>query len=101
MNGGARGGRVSWEDLDLDELPVRVAGPQSIANLAADCSDLLESLGDVTLRLIALWRDEGYTDQEIAERLGCSRVTVQRKLKCIRTILNPTVDSSWAAPGLS
>ncbi len=47
---------------------------------------LLEVLDDETLCSIAVWKMEGYTNEEIAELLSCSRSTVVRKLEVIRTI---------------
>jgi DNA-binding CsgD family transcriptional regulator len=41
-------------------------------------------LGSETLRSIALWKMEGYTNEEIAAKLGCVRFTVDRKLRAIR-----------------
>jgi DNA-directed RNA polymerase specialized sigma24 family protein len=52
---------------------------------------LLERLADATLRRIAAWKLEGYSSEEIAERLGCGRRTVDRKLGVIRSI--------WRAAG--
>ena len=39
-----------------------------------------------SLRKIAMWKMEGYTNEEIAEMLPCSRATVARKLAIIRKI---------------
>lgn len=47
---------------------------------------LLAILPDDTLRAIAQWKVEGYTNEEIAVRLGCARSTVVRKLDLIREI---------------
>lgn len=52
--------------------------------MAEECQRLLDSLGDETLRNVALWKMEGYTNDEIAERLGCVTRTVERKLEMIR-----------------
>jgi DNA-binding CsgD family transcriptional regulator len=41
-------------------------------------------LSDQSLRQIAIWKLDGYTNQEIAERLGCALRTVQRKLERIQ-----------------
>jgi RNA polymerase sigma-70 factor (ECF subfamily) len=41
-------------------------------------------LNDPDLRQIALWKLEGYTNQEIAGRLDCTLRTVERKLERIR-----------------
>ena len=45
---------------------------------------LLTALGSDSLRQVALLRMEGYTGDEIADRLGCNRRTVTRKLDLIR-----------------
>jgi DNA-directed RNA polymerase specialized sigma24 family protein len=52
--------------------------------LAEDCRRLLDSLGDDTLRRVALWTLEGYSPPEIAEKLGCVRRSVERKLERVR-----------------
>ena len=36
-----------------------------------------------------LWKMEGYTVEEIAEKLGCVQRTVERKLRVIRGLWNP------------
>jgi DNA-directed RNA polymerase specialized sigma24 family protein len=46
----------------------------------------MEQLDDSTLRSVATWKLEGYTDVEIAGRLGCVTRTVERKLARIRSI---------------
>ncbi|MGH7128062.1 MAG: sigma-70 family RNA polymerase sigma factor [Planctomycetaceae bacterium] len=52
---------------------------------------LLDSLNDDTLRRIALWKAEGRTNEEIAEKLSCARSTVVRKLDLIRRIWSKEV----------
>ena len=41
--------------------------------------------GDPQLRQIALWRLEGYTNREIADRLDCTERSVERRLERIRS----------------
>jgi DNA-directed RNA polymerase specialized sigma24 family protein len=53
---------------------------------AEECRRLLELLGDADLRALALAKMEGYTDDEIANQLGCARRTVQRRLRLIRQL---------------
>jgi DNA-directed RNA polymerase specialized sigma24 family protein len=54
--------------------------------LRADaCRRLLDRLKDPELRAVALWKREGYTIEEIAEKLGCVPRTVDRRLRLIRT----------------
>jgi DNA-directed RNA polymerase specialized sigma24 family protein len=66
----------------------RLAGPEPSPDFAALVADewrhRLESLRDDSLRQVAVMRLEGFTNDEIAERLGCGRRTVARKLELIR-----------------
>jgi RNA polymerase sigma factor (sigma-70 family) len=48
------------------------------------CERLFACVADPDLREIAALKLEGYTDSEIAERLSCSRRTVQRRMTMIR-----------------
>ena len=83
-------GRVN--DLsDLDGLAVEgILGPEPTPEFAAEITDecrrLFDRLGNPTLRSVALWKMEGYTNGEIAGRLGCVPQTVERKLQAIRQI---------------
>jgi RNA polymerase sigma factor (sigma-70 family) len=47
---------------------------------------LFDRLGDDRLRMVARCRFEGYTNAEIAAKLGCSVRTVEQKLRAIRAI---------------
>jgi DNA-directed RNA polymerase specialized sigma24 family protein len=58
--------------------------PELAASVAEECRRLLDRLGDGELRSIAVWQMEGWTVEEIAERLGRSVRTVARKLVIIR-----------------
>ena len=84
------GGRVALiTDLDVDEahaLIGRGPTPQLAAQVADECRWRLEVLGDETLKLVAQWKMEAYTNSEIAGRLGCIEQTVERKLRTIRRI---------------
>jgi DNA-directed RNA polymerase specialized sigma24 family protein len=68
----------------LGQAPGREPTPEFAAMVAEECRRRLDALDDETLRQIALWRMEGQTNEEIAERLGCSLRTVTNKLKLIR-----------------
>jgi DNA-directed RNA polymerase specialized sigma24 family protein len=93
------GGRVRGEqelgpaDPDagggLDEVVGREPTPELAAMMAEQCLHLLGRLDDEALRRIAAWKLEGYSNEEIAARLGCGRRTIERKLGVIR--------SSWRA----
>lgn len=87
-----RGGGVRGESAFL--RPDRADGigqvlgseptPELAAMVAENCRRMLASLDDETLRQVALWTLEGYTTPEIAEKLGCVRRSVERRLERIR-----------------
>ena len=58
--------------------------PAFAAQVADECRRLLETLGDEKLETIVQWKLEGYSNIEIAERLGVAPRTVERKLERIR-----------------
>lgn len=58
--------------------------PEFALQAAEQYHRLLDILPDATLRQIARWKLEGYTNEEIRERLGCSLRTVNNKLELIR-----------------
>src|SRR5262249_33141057 len=60
--------------------------PEEAALLAEEVQRRLDALLDPTLRQVALWRLEGYTNVELAAKLGCVVQTVERKLRAIRRI---------------
>jgi DNA-directed RNA polymerase specialized sigma24 family protein len=68
----------------------QVTGPEPTPAFAAqvseECRRLLGCLASPDLEAIAQWKLEGYTNEEIADRLGRSLGTVERKLRLIRTI---------------
>jgi RNA polymerase sigma factor (sigma-70 family) len=69
---------------------VRVVGDEPTPDFAAQVAEeyrrLLDLLGDETLRRVAVWKMEGYGNDEIADMLDCSRRTVARKLDAIRIL---------------
>jgi DNA-directed RNA polymerase specialized sigma24 family protein len=81
-------GRVqSLTELTRDRLEM-IGGDEPTADLAVQLAEehqrLMEQLGDPTLQRVATWKLEGYTNEEIAARLGCVTTTVERKLALIR-----------------
>ena len=64
----------------------REPSPEFACRVAEEFRHLLDELGDDELRQVALWKMEGYTNAEIAGKLGYVEKTVERKLKVIRTI---------------
>ena len=59
--------------------------PEVAAQLIEEYQRLMKQLGDSTSRSVATWKLEGYTNAEIAARLGCITKTVERKLARIRS----------------
>jgi DNA-directed RNA polymerase specialized sigma24 family protein len=84
------GGRVrNLSDLDGADVDlVLAAGPSPAlaAEMTDECRRLLAALPDETLRSVALWKMEGYTNTEIAARLDCVEKTVERKVRAIRAL---------------
>jgi RNA polymerase sigma factor (sigma-70 family) len=69
----------------LEQMDAAGPSPAEAAVLNEALERRLEMLGDAELRKIALWRLEGYTNREIAERLDCTERSVERRLERIRS----------------
>jgi DNA-directed RNA polymerase specialized sigma24 family protein len=88
------GGRVyaaSALEQDSDEAGAlftnmlsREPEPSLVVQAAEECRRLLAQLEDEQLRQIAQWKVEGFTNEEIAAKLGRAVATVERKLDRIR-----------------
>jgi DNA-directed RNA polymerase specialized sigma24 family protein len=89
------GGRVRGESVfghadetgspaGIGDLLGRDPTPELIAMMDETCEQMMERLGDDTLKNVALLKLEGLTNREIAERLRCNERTVERKLGLIR-----------------
>jgi DNA-directed RNA polymerase specialized sigma24 family protein len=77
--------RPSDDDPAFEDVIGREPTPQLAAEMTEQCHRLLALLPDADLRSIALLKMEGYTNDEIADKLDCVRSTVQRKLNLIRS----------------
>lgn len=86
------GGRVvAASELDSDGSVAAIDAvvgseptPEFAAMVAEEFRLRLDALGDETLRQVALWRLDGFSNDEIAAKLGCVTRTVERKLDLIR-----------------
>jgi RNA polymerase sigma factor (sigma-70 family) len=89
------GGKVGGESIlmtgsdqgsggQIGQVPGHSPSPEMLAQFADECQWLLDQLGDDTLKAIALLRVEGYTVDEIAQRVGCAKRSVERRLTLIR-----------------
>jgi DNA-directed RNA polymerase specialized sigma24 family protein len=76
------------DDAALLEVVGEEPTPDFAALVADEYRRLLDLLGDDTLRQVAVWKMEGYDNDEIAGQLACSRRTVARKLEAIRILWN-------------
>ena len=76
--------RKSPPYMDVDDLEVKEFAPE-MESIAEDLLARLETI-DTMFRPIVLGRQKGLANIDIAKELGCSRQTVQTKLREIRII---------------
>jgi DNA-directed RNA polymerase specialized sigma24 family protein len=103
------GGRVAHaSELDtgapgqgvaLAEVMGRGPTPELAALVWEECQRLLAGLGGDELRAVAVSKMEGYTNEEIAARLGKSLATAERKLRRIRKRWEQDGEASNTAAG--
>jgi DNA-directed RNA polymerase specialized sigma24 family protein len=72
------------EEAIVAEAIGREPSPEFAAEVAEECRRLLDGLGAEELQAVALAKLEGYSNAEIAVRLGVVERTVERKLRVIR-----------------
>jgi DNA-directed RNA polymerase specialized sigma24 family protein len=87
-----RGGAAVVGNEALDQVVGPEPSPAFAAEVAEECRRLLTALADPDLETIALWKMEGYTNDEIAARLGCAVRTAERKLRLIRAVWEKETD---------
>jgi DNA-directed RNA polymerase specialized sigma24 family protein len=84
-----RGGGLTRRDDAgefLGSLVTPEPDPQAVSMAREECQRLIESLGSRDLQMVVLLKAEGCTDEQVAESLGCTRRTVQRRLTLIRDL---------------
>jgi DNA-directed RNA polymerase specialized sigma24 family protein len=80
-----RGGpAAALDEADLEQVLSREPAPEFAGQVAEECQRLLRLLGDKELEAVALWKMEGYTVEEIADKLGYAPRSIKRKLGLIR-----------------
>ncbi|TWT92737.1 ECF-type sigma factor [Stieleria varia] len=91
--------RAEYESADKRGAPATgtdLPDPISVewiqAGVSDECEHLLRKLDDPHLERVALWKLDGYTDDEIAKKLNRTRRTVQRMLRLIRDIWEHELD---------
>jgi RNA polymerase sigma factor (sigma-70 family) len=72
------------EVLGLEYLLGHEPTPEEAVAFADEVKQKMDALQDDVLRQVALWKMESFTDEEIAQKLGCVTRTVERKLCVIR-----------------
>lgn len=72
--------------IEFEDIISQEPTPEFAAQIADEFNSLLARLEDDTLQSVALWKLEGFTNEEIAEKLDCVPRTVERKLQLIRTL---------------
>jgi DNA-directed RNA polymerase specialized sigma24 family protein len=71
---------------DWNEVLGREPTPDFACQVAEECRRLLSRLDRPELQQLALWKMDGFTNAEIAARLGCVSTTVERRLRLIRRL---------------
>lgn len=85
-------GEADVEAVDIKAIISREPSPDFVAEMMNETERLLDSLEDESLRRIAVMRMDGFTHDEIANRLGCATRTVRRKVDRIRDIWGVSED---------
>lgn len=75
----------SLRSFCLDNLQSATPTPEFLTMLHEQHERLMGRLRDTRLREIAVWKMEGYTNDEISRKLAISTRSVERKLRLIRT----------------
>jgi len=81
-----RGGQPGAEAFDVEAVAGMGPTPEFAALVAEEFRRLIELLPDSDLRALAVWKMEGWSNDEIAARWGCVPRTVERRLKVIRSL---------------
>jgi DNA-directed RNA polymerase specialized sigma24 family protein len=91
--------RGDEEQADFEWVVAQEPTPEFAAQVAEGYERLLRCLGDTGLRSLAVAKMEGYTNHEIATRLGCCVSTVERRLQIIRRLWAEERAEGGAASG--
>jgi DNA-directed RNA polymerase specialized sigma24 family protein len=90
-----RGGgftRSKKNDQALDSIAASEQSPAGSFFAQEECERMLSILPDDNLKKLAVLKVDGYTNEEIAEILDCTRRSIQRRLKLIREIWTKELD---------
>ena len=92
--------RPRSEGAGIEQVVGAEPTPELAAQVVEEVQRLLGMLRTEEVRTIALLKLEGYTNAEIAERLGCAVATVERRLNLSRSTWreSPGAEGSTDAP---
>ncbi|MBC8875048.1 MAG: RNA polymerase subunit sigma-70 [Planctomycetes bacterium] len=80
------GAGTATEGGGIDQVVGHAPTPEFAVSVVDQYQRLLDRLPEKSLREIAVWKMEGYTNKEIGHRLGVVTRTVERKLRLIRRL---------------
>jgi DNA-directed RNA polymerase specialized sigma24 family protein len=80
------GAKAEGSEPPIEEIVGEEPSPELAAELAEEFRRRLAQLGDADLQAMAVAKLEGYTNEEIATRMGSALRSVERKLRLIRDI---------------
>lgn len=80
------------ENMGIEQVLGREPTPEMANMVAENCERLIGLLEDDSMRQVALLKLDGFTEDEIAQKLACVPRTVRRKLKHIRSIWSSEFD---------
>ena len=91
----AFGSHSSLENaLGIDAVQGESPSPEWIAMMEEECQGLFALLPDAELQSIACLRLEGYSNTEIAAKIGKSVATVERRLREIRACWKTSIENA-------
>ena len=94
--GGPPTGEIRSETVGEEALNQAIGdtpSPEFAAIMAEEFHELVNLLNDEELRGLALGKMEGFTNDELASKFGCSLRTVERRLNLVRQKLKQRYDN--------
>jgi DNA-directed RNA polymerase specialized sigma24 family protein len=79
-------------EAGIEHVVSREPTPEFAAQVAEEYQRLLDRLARSDLETVARWKMEGFTNDEIAAKLGCVPRTIERKLRVIRSLWEQETD---------
>ena len=84
---------------DDPQLLASIAGneptPEFVAMMAEEVDRLLQLLEDAQLKQLAIGKMEGFSNADMAQQLGCSLRTIERRLRLIREKYAQELPNDW------